>query len=88
MDCAVTSLPLEVMDLITSGFSIICPFSYKDLWLFAKKGDKVLITNNPKEVEQLFGRVKWFDYALPQAIQQHLAGCLTENIQIHLTHVQ
>lgn len=78
---------MEIMDNMTSGFDFICPFSYKTLWLYAKKGNRILITENPKEVEELFGRISWFDTALSQAVKQHLCGCLTENIQVHLTYI-
>jgi len=86
MDIAITHLSLEAMQAMTSDIDFIAPFSYKDLFLYAKKGNRIIITDNPKEVEALFGQIEWFKYALPQIIVQHRMGCLSPTIQEHLTY--
>lgn len=86
MEKAITHLPLSSMEAMTDNRDFITPFSYKDLFLYAKKGKKILITNDPKKVEVLFGRISWFETALPQIILQHKMGCLSESIQEKLTY--
>lgn len=87
MEKAITHLPLSSMEAMTDDKDFITPFSYKDLYLYAKKGQKIVITNNPKKVEALFGQISWFQTALPIAVQYHKLGCLSESIQEKLTYL-
>jgi hypothetical protein len=86
MDTAITHLSLEAMQAMTSDIDFIAPFSYKDLFLYAKKGNRIIITDNPKEVQELFGDIEWLYVAYAQAQKQHLCGCLTKEVSKHLTY--
>lgn len=86
MSTAITHLSLETMEAMTSNRDFIAPFSYKDLWLYAKKGDRIVITDDPKKVEQMFPNLDWFQIALPQILLQHKLGCLNETVANHLTY--
>lgn len=87
MDTAITHLSLEAMQAMTSDIDFIAPYSYNfELWLYAKRGSKILITDNPKKVEQMFPNLDWFSTALPQIIVQHKMGCLSPSISEKLTY--
>ena len=87
MSTAITHLSLETMEAMTSDIDFIAPYSYGyDLFLYAKRGDKIVITDDPKKVEQMFPNLDWFQTALPQILLQHKLGCLNETVANHLTY--
>lgn len=87
MNLAITNISNLALAELPAGKDFICPFSYKDLFLYAKKGDKIIITNDPNKIETLFPNLSWFETALPQAILQHKLGALSPTVQETLTYI-